>query len=337
MVYELLAYYAGSLILFYLSSKGVFIAVGLVSLLVGAAAWWVCGIFGRLWYVAFRRNPLHWMCSGFAAVVSVLFVWVVAASAYVPQVAMVSTLVWRAELAVDAKWRTATFRKIYEAVKEAGHEDFTKHPPPPAGETIPASHAESKRLSASIAAGEVHRHFRERRPLLSRVFWSDPAASAERTFDDMNGARGGAAPSDTKASLDLLLDIAADIPLWSQFLEEIDGAVDSGGILGWYFEEIGAEKGIRAAVTAFDEALGKAAEATGQKAEGSIPLDRSHALLANEILQEARDKSGRVRAVLILGAVASWVLLLVLPLAVIGRAARREADLGLNRPGRRAI
>jgi len=333
MLHELLAYFAGSLILFALSSKGWFTVVGISSVLVAAVVWWGCGVFGALWYTPFTRRPVHWLWSGLAAASSILFVWLLAASAYVPQISAVSALVWRAELTFDKRWGEENFRKVYEAVEKAGHEDFTNYPFEEG--IVPTSHPESIRISAKTTAENAHRHFRTRRPLLSRAYWSNPSAAAKmieqrsiRHFQGETGQKAG------ESSVEILLDITEDIPVWAPFLAEINRAATGGGLLGWLLEGAGIDRGIGGKMGVFDERLRSIEEAQAEAGSSKSLLDMDYAILANEILVEAREKGYRVRRLVTICLVGLWVIALGIPFTLIGQAARREADLTRHQPVR---
>jgi hypothetical protein len=331
MLHELFAYFAGSLMLFALSSKGWFTVVGITSLLVGAGVWWGCGAFGVLWYTPFRRRSAHWLWSGLASAASVLFVWLLAASAYVPQISAVSALVWRAELTFDQRWGDENFKKVYEAVKKAGHEDFTNYPFEKG--SVPTNHPESIRISAKTTAENAHRHFRMRRPLLSRAYWSSPAAAAklieQRTLRHFQGETGQSAG---ESSAGILLDIAKDVPVWSLFIAKVDREAASGGIIGLLLEGAGIAKGIGGKMGSIDEELRSIEAKQAESGQSSSLLAMDYAILANEIVKEAREKGGRVRRIVILCLVALWGLAVGIPLCLIGMAARREADLSRHQP-----
>lgn len=326
--YEALAYFVGSLLLFALSSKAVFITVGIFSVLAGVLVGWIFSFYGTLWYKRFRRNLAHSIWTGLASLVSVLGVWMVAASAYAPQIALVSVLLWRAELTFDSEWSTETFAKAYQEVKRAGHEDFSNYPPPPEGTRIPADHPESNRIWAAITSEQVHAHFDRRRPLLSLVLGGDADGDAEKLIEHrMKQLSADGATSSGMASLDILLDLAEEIPAWSLFLGKLDAAVEAGGPVGRYLANLGVSReGLRSAMESIDRELERI-EGRQNNEKGKTMVDFAYSVVANEILEDARAESARVRIALVAGIVAVWGLILAIPFLLIGRAARNEADL----------
>lgn len=331
MLHELLAYFAGSLMLFGLTAQGWFTVVAITSILSGFLVWWGCGAFGTLWYTPFTRRPIHWLWSGLASVTSVLFAWLLAASVYVPQISAVSALVWRAELTFDERFSQKNYEEAYKAVKEAGYEDFTDYPMD--GGRIPTLHPESIRIVSRITASGGHRHFQERRPLLSKVYWSNPRGAADkieqRTLRHFQGETGQSAG---ESSAEILLDIAKDVPMWSSFVAEIDSAVVRRGALAWLLEGVGINPGIRQKLSSVDTSLRSIESDQAQVGHSSSLLAMDYAILANEILIEAREKGDRVRRLVILCLVGLWILALGIPLGLIAMAARREADLSRHQP-----
>jgi hypothetical protein len=331
MLHELLAYFAGSLMLFALSSKGWFTVIGITSILTGFLVWWGCGVFGTLWYTPFTRRPIHWLWSGLASVASVLFVWLFAASAYVPQISAVSALVWRAELTFDPQWKDENFENLYKAVKEAGYEDFTNYPVDKG--VIPLNHPESIRISSRVTAGDAHRHFRTERPLLSQAYWSSPAEAAKKIEQrNLRHFQGETDQSAGDYSAEILLDIAKDVPVWSNFIAEIDRVLAGGGVLAWLLEGAGIKRGVGLNLSRVDDTLKSIEKEQAEKGQSTSLLAMDYAILANEILIEAREKGGRVRRLVILCLVGLWILALGIPLGLIGMAARREADLSRHQP-----
>jgi len=329
MLHELLAYFAGSLMLFALSSKGWFTVIAITSLLTGAAVWWGCGVFGKLWYTPFTRRPIHWFWTVLASVFSILFVWLLAASAYVPQISAVSALVWRAELSFDEEWKAETFREVYDAVKEAGYEDFAKHPFEKG--VVPTNDPESVRIKSKILADNAHLYFRERRPLLSRAYWSSPTLAAKKIEQRTNSFfKGEPMPLAGESSIGMLIDVGKQVPMWSGFLSQIDSQMENGGLLRWVLEGAGIDSAIGEWMKEVEEEVAKteAKLAAGDRSTYHFAMD--YAILANEIVKDALVKGDRVRWIVILCIAGLWAITVGLPLTMIGTAARREADLSLH-------
>jgi len=332
MLHELLAYFAGSLMLFALSAQGLFIAVSVVAFLSAAAIWWACGAFGRLWYVKFKRRPMHWFLTFVASTGTFLFVFLFAASAFAPQITMVSALVWRTQLSFDTFWGEKVFEECYDSVKSAGYENEATFPALGEG-PIPLTHDESRRILAAIEAEAAHEHFRAHRPLLSRAFWQDPSHGEEKIYRHMLAHFSGNAGESTGKSADaILVDIAETLPYAEEFLSELDKAASADGLLAFFLRGVGITSGLENRMSRFDNTIEKieASEAEGRGSTTNASMH--HAILANEILMEAIVEADRIKTILVLSLIGLLLLFLLIPFGTIAIAARREADLSQNQP-----
>ena len=179
-------------------------AVCIGGVVLAALCWWVCSIYSRLWNKSFRVASLHHVFCAMAALMTLAATVCFVALRHAQEASEASVRIWEEQLKLDKVWAAKTFSAAYDKVKALGIEDFTNHPAPPLGESIPATNERSQFECARTYARSAALHFATSRPCLSSIIQARsevPADVLKKDITDYFATQGKTYPATKGISL----------------------------------------------------------------------------------------------------------------------------------------
>jgi len=201
---DFLSLLGAALTIFAASERAMLTAVCIGGVVLAALCWWVCSIYSRLWNKSFRVASLHHVFCAMAALMTLAATVCFVALRHAQEASEASVRIWEEQLKLDKVWAAKTFSAAYDKVKALGIEDFTNHPAPPLGESIPATNERSQFECARTYARSAALHFATSRPCLSSIIQARsevPADVLKKDITDYFATQGKTYPATKGISL----------------------------------------------------------------------------------------------------------------------------------------
>jgi hypothetical protein len=176
-----------------------FVTFGILkALFLAGFTWWLCAFSMWLWNRRFQMRFIHHVFCGFAAVITLMSIFVFQCLGEVKKRALQDLENWRESYSADSTYGWETFLKAHDSLRELYRQNgwqwdanrFVDPPrrlPPDTGRYIlPLDHTEGREASLKIYCDRALDNLGLSRPVLSQILWGHATIDLDPMRQDLN-------------------------------------------------------------------------------------------------------------------------------------------------------